>query len=117
MVHITDPDLLQKMAQLEGALWAFGNQHSARSPGILLGTREVQTALRLLDEKMAQYVGEEAQYWDEDKDIAVHVIYGDGGFHRYPVKLTGEVCFSSWHCCYGKGEKIEMAKALGFTVF
>ena len=56
-------------------------------------------------------------YEDYDDNYVIDTIYGNGGVHRYPVRLNGNIAFSAMHANYPSEEHIEKARQQGFEIF
>jgi hypothetical protein len=108
-VHITDPDALNKMAELEGPQWLKTQQQNPKShysfPAYLNAWKEIED----------QGIQGEDVLWAfrELLDGGDGAIYGDGGYSRYTVTNNGEIVLQGWST---RDEKKEKAKQLGFTV-
>jgi hypothetical protein len=104
-VKITDPDAMEKIAQLEGPGWI--NLQSGKWGDEELG---FNYALK----RWQEIVAETDPEWDAPEDIASGcTIYGNGGVHRYYVNRAGDLLFSKHH---SNAQFVEKARALGFKI-
>lgn len=78
MITITDSDLEDKIAEIEGKGWKKHHQQWKEASG---QPSTIPNALRM---------------WKKNPKH-VDSIYGAGGWHRYFVRPTGEVVFSTYH--------------------
>lgn len=96
MVHITDPDILSKIREIEGQQWDNLTDVNTRMP-----------ALKAYDD------------WKNTNDDPEQmntgiVIYGDGGYNRYYVRGNGEVVLSYKHA---SSRSLDDAARAGFAIF
>jgi hypothetical protein len=108
-VHITDPDALDKMAELEGQRWLKTQQQNPEShysfPAYLNAWKEIE-AEGIQGEDVSWAFRELLHGGDG-------AIYGDGGYSRYTVTNHGEIVLQGWST---HADKIAKAKQLGFSV-
>lgn len=102
MVKITDPDALQKMAQVEGERW--------------LKTQSQETGY-----SFASFLREfNSPSWDYQFEDLLEIdgnkaIYGEGGYNRYFVRFgSGEIFISRFHA---RDEKLKLAVEVGFKIW
>ncbi len=99
-VHIDDADLEDKIAQVEGDDWRKHHkqwedmERDQWEPGAdgFCTIGGVRTCRFVISEE-----DEDSLYKPGDRVYGSRVIYGMGGWHRYHVRSTGEVVFSTSH--------------------
>jgi len=116
-VLITDPDLPQKFAAVEGYSAEALERELASTHANSLGH-----AIREYDRQRDEYIQFDLNMGETLETINLSaslgfVIYGDGGWNRYYVRVSGEVCFSKHHAAWPKDESIADAQAAGFDLF
>jgi len=108
-VYITDKDALDKMAQIEGEAWRAEMEWKVNAfsfKGFLQEYEEYKSYCEENNEEPGDYA------LTVDGNSA---IYGAGGWNRWFVRETGEICFSEFH--KRGGLDIEQVKALGFAIW
>ncbi|NDB82189.1 MAG: hypothetical protein EB127_05525 [Alphaproteobacteria bacterium] len=100
-------ETFQAMKLIEGDKWAKFQEHNQHHPQTIYGAKAA------LESKLEDpyYSSEEEQ----NKPSGI-VIYGEGGFTRYPVLYSGEVCFSEYHAKHHQN-KLEEAERSGFRIW
>lgn len=124
MRKITDPDIKDAIAVIEGDQWQyFDAEEEKKNNG-----QSVNDALkqwrnwRLNDTEEALKLGESSIH--EDNDMNNIIIYGFLGYNRYYVLWSGEVVFSKSHATpnrdlphAGIKSAITKAKEAGFRIW
>lgn len=91
MPKITDDDIRQKIAEVEGAAWLEHDAQIAEDGGRRVQDNSVAHALRTYTERRS------LEQEKQEDTIYGAVIYGLGGLCRYYVLNSGEVVFSGHH--------------------
>jgi len=101
-IYLHDPDLIDKIASVEGPAWK-------RLQDVALQTGRIGYSVHGALAKWSRH------YKDLEADMEdfAATIYGDGGWNRYHVRPSGKVVFSRFH---GMPHKIPVAIAAGFDV-
>jgi hypothetical protein len=115
-VFIDDPKLLDKLEELEGPRWrslqSLGFQEALDDHSIP-ETMQVAT-LRDVASTWKTLLREEDEMPPEMEHEVVAVLYGAGGYHRYQLRLNGEVVFLRSFAA--NVEKHAKAQELGFSL-
>ena len=112
-VFIYEVDAFEKMAKVEGRMWV--DQETQRlEQRVGLGYKPGGTFIEAL-RQFAIYEMDRAAHREDESDWDNAVIYGAGGYHRYVVRMNGEIQFSQHHCCLE--DKLTLAIETGFTVY
>ena len=99
-VHITDPDLYDKLWELEGETW--------------VDQQKVSPSRRLALNGAVQWLNEYTPDYDDEKPTdAMFTVYGAGGWHRYYVQSDGYIRFSKMHAAR---KNATLADQLGFII-
>jgi hypothetical protein len=99
-------DLMEGDGFFKSSATDGGSRHSIKAA---LG--RLQNHFREIEESdlTPEEVEDENRYW-------CHVIYGNGGWHRYMVRGDGTIEFSAHHAHWPKENKIRDAESLGFRI-
>lgn len=116
-LRILDADLPQKFAEMEGlSPEALSRELKSDHPDSL------GYAIRNFERERAEYI--QSQLWMGETEDTIDLsdslggtIYGAGGYHRYIVRVSGEVCFSKFHAAWPKDENIAKAEEHGFDLW
>ena len=110
-MHLFSPQFEQAFALVEGSY------HLVRSLSGMMG----EESIIFVRSEFLKFVHSEPNVQERlialagpDARCGLHIIYGDGGWNRYSVTVTGEVIF-----LHGPGktkDQTEYAKSVGFRV-
>jgi hypothetical protein len=106
-MHIKDASTFKKLVELEGEAWGKAQLAQPANPygfQVMVAAWDEVEALKLehADASLADLLSS-----------GEPVIYGEGGYHRYIVRDSGEVQFSRMHA---RAVNVDKAVALGFTL-
>jgi hypothetical protein len=111
-VYIYQPEVLARMAALEGAEW-LAEQLRSRASAYHFPIWLEAWQLKVAEGHAAEDYPLDEYIADRFPGAVEPVIYGNGGYHRYIVRPNGELLFSRMHAVAGR---VPEASAQGFRL-
>ena len=110
-VRITDPDALDKMAQIEGDGWKRQQDQDRKSAYGFWAFHDLWV-------RLASGEHEDEDWYRPDDNLTVEgnpATYGDGGWNRYFVRRSdGRIVISKYHATE---RSLELAELAGFDIW